>query len=121
MFVAGMAGSAHAASDAPVPRMTGARLVAQFQGEPGVAPTQQTPQKLAEMQLADGYLAGVADSTQGRLWCDRGAVKRDEINSMVFAELSKLPAEVLQQSAAVLATRVLVRQFPCAKPQGAKT
>jgi len=65
------------------------------------------------MALAQGYVSGVADATQGRLWCDKTEVKTHEIDSMVFSDLKDLPEKSLSQSASGEIIKSLARRFPC--------
>ena len=87
---------AHAWSTAP--RLTGAQLLVRSAQDP---------------RYARGYLAGVADVAQGRLWCDTGRVKSVELDGIVIAGLRALPEKERQGGAARLAVRILSRRFPC--------
>ncbi|ERJ36418.1 hypothetical protein D7192_15540 [Burkholderia cepacia] len=60
-----------------------------------------------------GYLAGVADATEGKAWCDNGRVKPGEIDSEVLAALRQLPRDALKASAARLVAHALRQKFPC--------
>ena len=96
-----------------VPRFTVKTLVAYYSGQTGTPFHEQSADAIIKTRLADGYLAGVADSTQGKTWCDKGKVKPDEINSMVVAELRKLQAKDQDKSAALAALKILETKFPC--------
>lgn len=102
-----------AADQIAEPRLTVKTLITHYSGQTGVPLHEQSADAYIKTQFADGYLAGVADSTQGAAWCDKGKVKIDEINSMVIAELRKLPSMNQNQSAAQAAIRVLAARFPC--------
>lgn len=94
------------------PRLSAAQLLACFQ--PGF---DSTPD-FCERRYAEGYLAGVADAAQGRLWCDTGRVKTVELDGIVLGELKKLPAAARQSDAAALIVAILARRFPCSHPPG---
>ena len=92
-------GHAHAWPTAP--RLTGAQLLVRSEQDP---------------RYAKGYLAGVADAAQGRLWCDTGRVKSVELDGIVIAGLRALPEPARQGDAARLAVAILARRFPCPHP-----
>jgi hypothetical protein len=85
----------------PAPQLTGERLVQYFSFY-GV-----------EGDFANGYLAGIADITQGKIWCDEWKTKPHEIDSEVFHILRKLPQERLREKASVLVIETLGKKFPC--------
>ena len=96
-----------------VPRLTVKMLIAHYSGQIGTPFHEQSADSIFKIRLADGYLAGVADSTQGKVWCDKGKVKTDEINSMVVAELRKLSPQDQDKSAAHAAVKILGAKLPC--------
>lgn len=96
-----------------VPRLTVKMLIAHYPGQMGTLFHEQSADSIFKIQLADGYLAGVADSSQGKIWCDKGKVKTDEINSMVVADLRKLSSKDQDKSAAQATMKILETQFPC--------
>lgn len=95
-----------ASAQAAAPRLSVEQLLASFQQGPASA----------EQRYAEGYLAGVADASQGRLWCDTGRVKTVELDGIVLAELKKLPAAGRQRQAAPLVIAILAQRFPCFHP-----
>ena len=101
------------AQQTAVPRLTVKILIAHYSGQIGKPFHEQSADAIIKTQLADGYLAGVADSTQGKIWCDKGKVKTDEINAMVVAELGKLSPKDQDKSAAPVAIKILETKFPC--------
>lgn len=106
--------AAHAlALQKAMPRLTGAQLIEHFQGQPGVTVFEQKPEWVLKMRLADGYISGVADLTEGVDWCDKGQVKTIEINAMVVADLRKMNANDLSQPASRLVAKSLNKNFPC--------
>jgi len=60
-----------------------------------------------------GYLAGVADAGQGRIWCDKGAVKTGEIDAAILEGLRKLPSAELEKNGAMLINDFLKNKYPC--------
>jgi hypothetical protein len=96
-----------------MPRLTGAQLIEHFQGQPGVTVFEQKPEWLLKMRLADGYISGVADLTEGVDWCDQGQVKTIEVNAMVVADPRKMNANELSQPASRLVAKSLNKNFPC--------
>lgn len=97
----------------PVPRMTGQEFVERFFDSADTPLAQQTPQMLLERELALGYVAGVADASQGEKWCDKGLVKTIEIDAELAHLLRKLPPEALQRNAGALIVELLRKRFPC--------
>lgn len=97
----------------PLPRMTVKTLVEYYVGEAGKSPWEQSAVALRNIELAKGYLAGVADAAQGSLWCDKSMVKTGEIDAEVIAQLKKLPSIEQNQAAAQAVTKILTRKFPC--------
>ncbi|VWD41013.1 hypothetical protein BLA50215_05382 [Burkholderia lata] len=92
---------------AAVPRIDGTRLL------DGMSRTDNTPYADAELHAMTGYLAGVADTIEGKEWCDNGRVKPGEIDSEVLGDLRKLPRDALKARAAGLVTNVLRQKHPC--------
>lgn len=108
-----MGSTAALAKQTTVPKLTVKTLITHYSEQPGTPFQEQSADSIAKAQFADGYLAGVADSTQGNTWCDKGQVKPDEINSMVVAEFRKLQAKDQDKSAALAARLILETKFPC--------
>ena len=96
-----------------VPRLSVKMLISHYSGQAGTPFHEQSAETISKTWFADGYLAGVVDSAQGKIWCDKGTVKVDEINSMVVAELRKLPAQDQDKSAAQATLKILATKFPC--------
>ncbi|MBR8211331.1 hypothetical protein KDW61_21965 [Burkholderia cenocepacia] len=107
LVVASLLASIGTATAAAVPRVDGTRLL------DGVSRSDNSPYADAERHAMAGYLAGVADTTEGKDWCDNGRVKPGEIDSEVLAALRKLPRDALKASAAGMVTHVLRQNHPC--------
>ncbi|WP_175822339.1 Rap1a/Tai family immunity protein [Burkholderia sp. BCC0419] len=104
---ASLSASIGIAQGAAIPRVDGTRLL------DGMSRTDNTPYADAERHAMTGYLAGVADTTEGRDWCDNGRVKPREIDSEVLGALHELPTDALKASAAGMVTHVLRQNHPC--------
>lgn len=62
----------------------------------------------------DGYLAGVADSTEGTAWCNTHSTKVHEVDAEVMGVLKALPpSQASRAVAAKLAIAALANRFPC--------
>ncbi|RQV62466.1 hypothetical protein DF018_26930 [Burkholderia cenocepacia] len=104
---ASLSASIGSATAAQIPRADGTRLL------DGLSRSDNTPYAGAERHAMAGYLAGVADATEGQDWCDNGRVKPGEIDSEVLHDLGKWPRDALRVNAAVLVTYVLRQKYPC--------
>ncbi|NVI82905.1 Rap1a/Tai family immunity protein [Janthinobacterium sp. BJB401] len=109
--------SAHGqgAAYAPAPRLSADQLIAYYQEGPAKG-VMADAVFLLDQRYAQGYLAGVADAAQGRLWCDTGRLKTVEIDAHIVAELKKLPARARLGEASTLIVAILARRFPCSTP-----
>ena len=94
------------------PRMSGKALVDQFLGPPEEAKEMST-RTFAYHQHAKGYLDGINDATEGRLWCYTGRWKPHERDLALILELAKLPPAVLSGNAAPLVLDFLQKKYPC--------
>jgi hypothetical protein len=92
----------------PAPRLTGEKLVQYFS-----YPFDGTSDEILKGEFAKGYLAGIADATQGKVWCITWVKKPDEIDADVFHALRKLPQERLREKASVLIVEVMGKKYPC--------
>ena len=99
----------------PAPRLNAEQLIAYYQEGPSRG-DMADPAFLLGQRYAKGYLAGVADAAQGRLWCDTGSVKTVELDGIVIAGLKTLSEQQRQGDAARLALAILARHFPCTTP-----
>ncbi|KWC37312.1 hypothetical protein WL48_13930 [Burkholderia ubonensis] len=102
-----LSATAGIANGTAVPRVDGVRLL------DSMSRADNSPYANAERHVMTGYLAGVADSTEGRDWCGTGRVKSGEIDSEVLGELRKLPRDALKVGAAGLIVNVLRQKYPC--------
>lgn len=92
-------------------RQSGAQVVAKWLGEKN---EQKTPAELHETQFIDGYLAGVADATEGIDWCNKRRTKAHEIDAFVVWAMRDLPKREQETSrAAKLMVQLLAERYPC--------
>ena len=103
------------AAYAPAPRLSADQLIAYYQEGPAKGAMADAV-FLLDQRYAKGYLAGVADAAQGRLWCDTGRLKTVEIDAYIVAELKNLPARARLGEASTLIVAILARRFPCSTP-----
>ena len=115
VLLAALSVSASAAGYLPAPRLSADQLIAYYHDVPPQGASAD-PAFLLNQRYAQGYLAGVADAAQGRLWCDTGRLKTVEIDAQVVADLKKLPARARQGDASTLIIAILARRFPCSTP-----
>ena len=115
VLLAALSVSASAAGYLPAPRLSADQLIAYYHDVPPQGASAD-PAFLLNQRYAQGYLAGVADAAQGRLWCDTGRLKTVEIDAQVVADLKKLPARARQGDASILIIAILARRFPCSTP-----
>ena len=74
----------------------------------------RTSSEILAREYVDGYLAGVADATEGLAWCNAHSTKVHEIDAEVMGVLKSLPPSQSNQTvAAKAAVAALARSFPC--------
>lgn len=94
-------------------RLSGAQLVERWTSPPIDSRERSTAAILAR-EYVDGYLAGVADASEGTAWCYKHAIKMHEVDAEVMGVIKSLPANQLNQSsAAQLVVKALAMHFPC--------
>ena len=98
--------SANAAAPPKRPRhMTGAHLLAELRDS-------KAGNRLFDKPYALGYLAGVADSTEGRQWCVPAQIRADAVDQRILDYLESLPAAALADSASTLLIDQYRNTFP---------
>jgi hypothetical protein len=104
------------AQDARQWRFNGTELLNALKGD--FAPEISDPELRRQVSSARGqsYVAGVADSTDTKAWCGKGAVLPHELPDRVVTYLGDLPKERLEENAAVLVAEALAKSFPCGAP-----
>ena len=92
-------------------RLSGAQAVERWVGP---SKFDRSAAQQYELQFVDGYLAGVADATEGKEWCDTHKVKAHEIDAYLVWTLKEMRADELKRtSAAKLMVELLAKRFPC--------
>jgi hypothetical protein len=84
-----------------------------YTGEEGVPIAKQKAESIVRMKFADGYLAGVTDSSFKTAWCNTTGVPRPELKAAVVAALRALPPIEQQGPAASAIVHALRTEFPC--------
>jgi len=94
-------------------RLTGTQIIERWTAPPSDG-SDRTPSQILAREYVDGYLAGVADATQGTVWCNPHAIKPHEVDAEVMGVLKSLPpAQTSRSVAAKLAIAALSKRFPC--------
>lgn len=92
-------------------RLSGSQAVERWIGP---SKFDRTEAQQYELQFVDGYLAGVADATEGKEWCATQKVKAHEIDAYLVWSLKEMRADELQRTAAAkLMVALLAKRFPC--------
>ncbi|GGE93010.1 hypothetical protein GCM10008020_42530 [Massilia psychrophila] len=102
------------AAQTPAPgRLTGTQIIERWTAPPSDG-SDRTPSQILAREYVDGYLAGVADATQGTVWCNPRAIKPHEVDAEVMGVLKSLPpVQTSRGVAAKLAIAALSKRFPC--------
>lgn len=101
------------AQNASPGRLSGAQMIERWTS-PAVDGTVRSHTAIFARQYADGYLAGVADASEGALWCNRYAVKPHEVDAEIMGVLKSMAASKASRTvAARLVTEALASRFPC--------
>ncbi|CAB3895257.1 hypothetical protein HGQ98_25030 [Achromobacter ruhlandii] len=108
--------SASAIAQAQEPRtwhFTGAELATALAGRMPSEVRDASLGRQFSASYAQAYILGIADQTQGTLWCTRSGVLPHELKDRVYTYLSELPASRLDGNAAPLVSEALRRSFAC--------
>ncbi len=99
------------------PHLTGDEFIRLLTGRIGKSPatsSDQSADATNKQRYAEGYLAGVIDSTQGNSWCAPQKLKPMEVESRMLTELDKRIARgPIAQNAAPLLLALFNEKFPC--------
>lgn len=68
---------------------------------------------LQQRRLAEMYLAGVLDSTEGKSWCSYKVVHPGSIQEQIFIGFKKQSAENLKDRASKIITNMMEEFLPC--------
>ena len=110
--------SCNSQPSAVVGRQTGQTLVEQWFGVAAKPISERTPSDIELMRYAAGYLAGVADASQGKAWCYSRLVKAHEIDSELMLAMREMPPDQLRtRAAADHVVYLLTKRFPCPRKE----
>ena len=94
-------------------RLSGTQLVERWTS-PDANSRDRSPAAILAREYVDGYLAGVADASEGVAWCNTHLIKTHEVDAEVVGVLKSLPAsQASRTSAAQLVVKALALRFPC--------
>lgn len=92
--------------------LSGNDFVTQVSGQQGTTKWEQNAEAVYKQRYAEGYLAGVVDATQGRLWCAPPRMKPAEVDDRVWSEMRKR-AGSMPGNAADQLIQLYAARFPC--------
>lgn len=105
-----------AASAAPYPyTMSGDRFV-QMMGALEASP--DDAYAYMQREKAYGYLDGVRDGAEGKVWCDVDQYKTPDMAYEIADKLARLPVAERKRNASLLILRQLKTMYPCRKSGG---
>lgn len=70
-----------------------------------------------ERRLAEMYLLGVMDATEGKGWCSYKAFKTITIDEAIYTGFKKLDKSQLEVRASTIINQILSSKFRCGAPQ----
>lgn len=95
---------------------TGSELVAALSGKMPSEVKDPEMRRLFAASYGKAYILGVADQTQGSLWCSTHAgILPHELKDRVYTYLLDLPQSHLSGNAGQLVAEALQNVFPCNK------
>lgn len=95
--------------------MTAGEVVRKLTTEPA------TEQEYLQRDLANHYVNGIKDGTQGTLWCFKGSILPHELNLELAHAIKKGSTTAqLQGNAAPIFIEELRKRYPCAQQTGAR-
>ncbi|AMG35588.1 MULTISPECIES: Rap1a/Tai family immunity protein [Achromobacter] len=92
---------------------TGAELVAALEGRMPSELRDASLRRQFSSSYAQAYVVGIADQTQGTVWCTPTGVLPHELKDRVYSYLSKLPTSRLAENAGPLVSEALHQSFAC--------
>lgn len=101
------------AQEARTWHFTGAELAAALEGRMPSELRDASLRRQFSSSYAQAYVAGIADQTQGTVWCTRTGVLPHELKDRVHSYLSALPAARLKENAGPLVSEALRQSFAC--------
>lgn len=70
-------------------------------------------ENVSQRRLAEMYLIGVLDSTEGNTWCGFGIVLPGALQEQIFIGLKQQTKEVMQGKAPEVISSLLSKKLPC--------
>jgi hypothetical protein len=64
-------------------------------------------------EMANVYLLGVMDATEGKVWCDYKTFKTITLQEFIFESMKRLSPVQLEKRASVVIEDTLRESFPC--------
>jgi len=101
------------AQEARTWHFTGAELAAALEGRMPSEVGGASLRRQFSSSYAQAYVLGIADQTQGTVWCTRTGVLPHELKDRVYSYLSTLPASRLDENAGPLVSEALRQSFAC--------
>lgn len=92
---------------------TGAELAAALEGRMPSQIRDASLRRQFSSSYAQAYVLGIADQTQGTVWCTRTGILPHELKDSVYSYLSTLPANRLDENAGPLVSEALRQSFAC--------
>ncbi|MGE8452276.1 MAG: Rap1a/Tai family immunity protein [Pseudomonadales bacterium] len=92
---------------------TGAELAAALEGRMPSEFRDASLRREFASSYAQAYVVGIADQTQGTVWCTSTGVLPHELKDRVYSYLSTLPASRLEENAGPLVSEALHQSFAC--------
>jgi Rap1a immunity proteins len=68
---------------------------------------------VAQRHLAEMYLSGVLDATEGMAWCDYSVALSGSIQEQIYIGFKKQTATALQRRASQIIVETLASKLPC--------
>lgn len=68
---------------------------------------------ITKRRLAEMYLAGVLDTTEGKAWCDYGVALPGSIQEQIYIGFKKQTDEKLKARASTVITAIMAEILPC--------
>lgn len=92
---------------------TGAELAAALEGRMPSELHDPSLRRQFASSYAQAYVVGIADQTQGTVWCPPTGVLPHELKDRVYSYLSTLQASRLEENAGPLVSEALHQSFAC--------
>ncbi len=92
---------------------SGADLIAAMEGTMPSEIRNASLSRQFSSAYAQAYVSGIADQTQGTVWCTRTGVLPHELKDRVHSYLTTLPDSRVNGNAGPLVGEALAKSFPC--------